>query len=242
MRTDWTDLPHLQLLSPDESTTTLIARSLAKVLEPGLVITLDGELGAGKTHFVRGLAEGLGLATDYVSSPTFTIVQEYEEQVATRPDEMSAATHTDGASAVTRPDDDAGATDQTTADAVHPGLPLYHFDVYRLADSTAFTDLGLDEYFHRQGVVLIEWADRIPEVLPEDRLLLDLEVQDGEDPQAGTEGMDSFLNGGLGQVVLEPDTRPRVFTFQATGPISARILREWRARADFPTTQVIEDL
>ena len=54
-----------------------IGRDLAGTLSPGDVVLLHGELGSGKTAFVKGLAEGLGIARDEVSSPTFTLVQEY---------------------------------------------------------------------------------------------------------------------------------------------------------------------
>ena len=60
-----------------ESETIAVGRDLARTLRPGAVILLSGDLGAGKTAFVRGLAEGLGIDTEAVSSPTFTLVQEY---------------------------------------------------------------------------------------------------------------------------------------------------------------------
>jgi tRNA threonylcarbamoyladenosine biosynthesis protein TsaE len=65
------------LLSRSEAETVGIARQLASALEPGAVVLLSGELGAGKTSFVRGLAQGLGADPDAVSSPTFTLLQEY---------------------------------------------------------------------------------------------------------------------------------------------------------------------
>lgn len=60
-----------------EAETAAVGRSLARLLVPGSVVLLAGDLGAGKTAFVRGLAEGLGIDPEAVSSPTFTLVQEY---------------------------------------------------------------------------------------------------------------------------------------------------------------------
>jgi len=60
-----------------EADTSAVGRALAARLGPGTTVLLYGELGAGKTAFVRGLAEGLGIDPAEVSSPTFTIVQEY---------------------------------------------------------------------------------------------------------------------------------------------------------------------
>jgi tRNA threonylcarbamoyladenosine biosynthesis protein TsaE len=66
-----------QVETSSEAETEAVGRDLAARLRPGDVVLLDGTLGAGKTAFVRGLATGLGIAPDAVSSPTFTIVQEY---------------------------------------------------------------------------------------------------------------------------------------------------------------------
>jgi tRNA threonylcarbamoyladenosine biosynthesis protein TsaE len=66
-----------QLVTGSEAETIAAGRRLAAQLAPGTTVLLYGDLGAGKTAFVRGLAEGLGLDPAEVSSPTFTIVQEY---------------------------------------------------------------------------------------------------------------------------------------------------------------------
>jgi tRNA threonylcarbamoyladenosine biosynthesis protein TsaE len=103
-----------------EQETAAIATALADELQAGDVLLLSGTLGAGKTAFVRGLAEGLGIDPRDVSSPTFTLVHEYRGGRFT----------------------------------------LYHVDLYRL-DRAATDDLGLDELGVRDGVLAIEWPDRL---------------------------------------------------------------------------------
>jgi tRNA threonylcarbamoyladenosine biosynthesis protein TsaE len=104
-----------------EIETAAVGRRLARSLTPGSVVLLSGDLGAGKTAFVRGMAEGLGIDPAEVSSPTFTLVQEYR-----------------------------GGR-----------LPLYHVDLYRL-HSVEVGDIGLEDEAMEQGVVAIEWPDRLP--------------------------------------------------------------------------------
>jgi tRNA threonylcarbamoyladenosine biosynthesis protein TsaE len=65
------------VITESEQATADTGARLARLLEPGAVVLLEGELGAGKTAFVRGLAIGLGAPEDDVSSPTFTLIQEY---------------------------------------------------------------------------------------------------------------------------------------------------------------------
>lgn len=122
--------------------TFALARKLGECASPGTVYTLDGELGVGKTVFAQGLACGLGIE-EPVSSPTFTIVQEY----------------------------DGGR------------MPFYHFDVYRIGDIEEMDEIGCDDYFYGQGVCLIEWAERIFELLPENRtqLLIEKDLEKGFD-------------------------------------------------------------
>ena len=121
--------------SPKE--TENIAKAFAKNLKPGDVVTLDGDLGAGKTAFTQGLAKGLGVE-DYVSSPTFTIVNCYEGK-----------------------------------------YPLYHFDVYRIEDSDEMYEIGFDEYVGTDGIAVIEWAEKIKDILPEKRYEITILKDDG---------------------------------------------------------------
>lgn len=115
-----------QLESFSEKETFQIAKELAMQAKPGEVYCLSGDLGVGKTVFTKGFAAGLGI-TEPVSSPTFTIVQIYEEG----------------------------------------RLPLYHFDVYRIEDIEEMEEIGYEDCFYGGGVCLIEWAELIKEILPE---------------------------------------------------------------------------
>ena len=114
-------------ISQSYEETLAIARSFAETLKAGDTVCLYGGLGAGKTAFVQGLAEGLGIG-EPVTSPTFTIVNEY-----------------------------------------YGRLPLYHFDVYRIADPDEMYEIGYDEYVYGDGVSVIEWSELIDEILPEKR-------------------------------------------------------------------------
>lgn len=103
-----------------ESETRDVGARLAATLAPGSVLLLAGDLGAGKTAFVRGLAAGLGVDAGEVTSPTFTLVHEYR-----------------------------GGR-----------LPLVHVDLYRL-DRADLDDIGLDPDLAAEGVVAVEWAERL---------------------------------------------------------------------------------
>jgi tRNA threonylcarbamoyladenosine biosynthesis protein TsaE len=124
--------------SPDE--TFEIAQNFAKGLAVGDILLLTGDLGAGKTCFVQGLAFGLGVPEHvYVRSPTFTLVNEY----------------------------------------LGGRLPLYHFDFYRLDNSSELGDIGLDEYASSGGVIAIEWAEKFPDALPARKLIkIKIEIVD----------------------------------------------------------------
>lgn len=120
--------------SPGE--TRAIGARLGALLGPGSVLALHGELGSGKTCFVQGLADGLGIARSAgVSSPTFVIINEYPARI-----------------------------------------PLFHFDLYRLPGGRELVELGWGDYLDRGGVIAIEWAERMGDLLPDGHLAVTLEV------------------------------------------------------------------
>ncbi len=105
--------------------TLAFGQGMAEDLTAGCVLALVGDLGAGKTHLVKGIVSGLGSDAE-VTSPTFTLVHEYP----------------------------------------NGRLPVYHFDFYRIDDPSELLSIGWDEYLESQGVVMVEWADKFPELLP----------------------------------------------------------------------------
>ena len=115
-----------------------MGREFAKDVHAGSVLALKGELGSGKTLFTKGLGAGLGISMP-VSSPTFTIVHEYQ-----------------------------GGR-----------LPVYHLDFFRLENLASAARLGLDDYFFDDGVSVIEWADRFPDLVPEHARWISFEVKSG---------------------------------------------------------------
>lgn len=114
--------------------TYALGRKLGEQALPGQIYTLIGDLGVGKTVFTQGMAKGLDI-TEPISSPTFTIIQEYEEG----------------------------------------RLPFYHFDVYRIGDLEEMEEIGYDDYFFGQGVTMIEWANLIEELLPDNIIQITIE-------------------------------------------------------------------
>ena len=117
--------------------TRAVGAAIAPLLRIGDVVVLTGELGAGKTTLVRGIASGLG-ATEHVASPTFTLVREY----------------------------------------VTGRVPVAHVDVFRLDRVQDVVDLALDELEGGACVLIVEWGDAIEELLPDDRLRVELTTED----------------------------------------------------------------
>ena len=103
-----------------------LGEGVGSLLDAGDVVSLTGDLGAGKTQFVRGLVRGLGGNPRSVSSPTFVLLNVY----------------------------DTGR------------LSVYHLDAYRVGGAEDFETIGFTELLDQGGVVIVEWPERVAELLP----------------------------------------------------------------------------
>ena len=113
-----------------------------KILDekPNKVILFHGEMGVGKTTLIKQLCRNLGV-TDATSSPTFSLVNEYE----------------------------------TTTNQL-----VYHFDFYRLNKETEALDMGIDDYLYSGNWCFIEWAEKIPNLIPESHSVITISLlEDG---------------------------------------------------------------
>jgi tRNA threonylcarbamoyladenosine biosynthesis protein TsaE len=128
----------LELRARTAEDTREVGEAMSASLRARDAVVLTGELGAGKTTFVQGVARGLGIE-DQVSSPTFTLVKEYRGI-----------------------------------------LDIAHVDVYRLERVQDVVDLGLDELGDGEGVLLVEWGDAVEDLLPDERLRVELTTEDLE--------------------------------------------------------------
>jgi tRNA threonylcarbamoyladenosine biosynthesis protein TsaE len=117
---------HVTRTSNSVAETEAIAAEIAQTLKGGECIALDGELGAGKTQFVRGLVAALGADPHSVSSPTYVLLNIY----------------------------DRGR------------LKVFHLDAYRVSGADDFEAIGFAELLEQRGVVVVEWAQRVRDLLP----------------------------------------------------------------------------
>jgi tRNA threonylcarbamoyladenosine biosynthesis protein TsaE len=125
------------LYLPDPAATEAAGARLAHALARGMIVTLSGDLGAGKTTLVRGCLKALGW-TGPVKSPSYPLVEHYP---------LSS-------------------------------LYFYHFDFYRFADPSEWETAGLADCFHRDAVCVIEWPERVGDLLPQPDLALTLTYPD----------------------------------------------------------------
>ena len=126
----------MRVISSSEQETRELGKLMAGKVTPGTVISLRGSLGAGKTVFAKGFAEGLGI-TEAIVSPTFTLVQEYDGR-----------------------------------------LKLYHLDLYRLSGEDEFESMGGEDFLYSDGVALIEWSEKIEDMLPDDTIFINITINE----------------------------------------------------------------
>ena len=120
----------------NEEETGEVGYRLGQLLNKGDVVCLIGDLGAGKTTITKSIAKALEVE-DYITSPTFTIVNEYDGK-----------------------------------------YPLYHFDVYRISSSEDMYEIGFEEYLYGEGICIIEWANLIEDMLPDEYIKIELNYKE----------------------------------------------------------------
>lgn len=122
-------------------TIELVAKRFIELIRgKGNVIAFYGQMGAGKTTFIKSLCKVMGVI-DLVGSPTFNIVNEY---------------------------------------ATKDGDAVYHFDFYRIESLEEAFDIGIEEYFYCDALCLIEWPQKVEQILPSDLIKVQISVLDGE--------------------------------------------------------------
>ncbi len=119
-----------KIYTNSEQETFSLGRSIGKVITPGVVIGFEGELGAGKTVFIKGILAGLGYEPRNVASASFVLVQEYKAR-----------------------------------------FHVVHIDLYRLGDNIVIEELGWDDYCSKENIVLIEWVEKVKDILTVDVLV-----------------------------------------------------------------------
>jgi tRNA threonylcarbamoyladenosine biosynthesis protein TsaE len=131
------------MISRNPADTIEYAKNFAKKLKGGEVVGLIGELGSGKTTFVKGLAEGLGIS-ETITSPTFVILKEYN---------------------ILRP--------KSHFRSVITGLKFVHIDAYRVENIDDIKSAGIEDYLGRDNAILVvEWAEKIKKILPKNTIYL----------------------------------------------------------------------
>jgi len=145
----------MEFITNSPMETEVVGEALGRVLQPGTVLAYRGDLGAGKTAFTRGLARGL-VATEQVTSPTYTIVNEY----------------------------------------LSGRIPLFHFDMYRLASADDLFDIGWEDYLERGGVCAVEWSENVEDAM-ENAVLVTIEKTGEDSRRISVEGGEGFADLSL---------------------------------------------
>lgn len=120
-----------------EGETAILAGDFIATCKTGDRVVLNGNLGAGKTFFIKSALSTLGITE--VNSPSFAIVNEY-----------------------------------------YKDFNIYHFDFYRLKNSSELFDIGWQDYLNdEESLIFIEWGNRLPSILPSERIEINVDMMDG---------------------------------------------------------------
>jgi tRNA threonylcarbamoyladenosine biosynthesis protein TsaE len=130
-----------EYISKSAEETKSISKLIISKLRGGTVIALSGDLGSGKTTFVKGVARELCIS-DTISSPTFVIIKEYNTKLPNRKSSLASI------------------------------KKLVHIDCYRLKSYKDAINLGISDYFDNDFLTIIEWPEKIKEILPIDTILI----------------------------------------------------------------------
>lgn len=146
-------------------------RQLASQIAPGSVIVLSGDLGAGKTTFTQGVLAGLGALGPY-TSPTFVIMKQYDIQNKVAPATVSTSTNA-------QMNEPVHSAIHTASFLEYQSLKrVYHVDAYRI-DTERMLAIGWEEWLEdSQGVVLLEWPERVADIVPETAIGISIEWVD----------------------------------------------------------------
>lgn len=133
---------------PDLQALPQAAQQFIDAMDSYTVFAFNGTMGAGKTTFIRALCTALGVDTDYATSPSFSIINEYRSS--------------------------------TTAELI------YHFDLYRLETIDEAFDIGVEDYLDSGALCLLEWPERIADILPDDTVQVSITVDPNTDARTIT--------------------------------------------------------
>lgn len=125
-----------------------LGKRFGQKAQRGMIVSLRGSLGAGKTVFAKGVARALGI-NEAIVSPTFTLVQEYEGK-----------------------------------------LPMYHMDLYRISGCEEFEQMGGEELLFSDGIALVEWSEKIQEMLPKKTIYVSFSINEDQSRKVSIQGIE----------------------------------------------------
>jgi len=138
----------MKIICKDVKATLALGKKLGDHLKSGTVVSLRGNLGAGKTVLAKGIALSLDI-TEPIVSPTFTLVQEYEGK-----------------------------------------MKMFHIDLYRISGDEEFEMMGGEEFLYTSGICLIEWSEKIQDMLPKNTVYVNITINKDQSREIEIKGVD----------------------------------------------------